>query len=232
MKILVADDHWLILEAVQTKLAELDEHVEFVIAMSAEELEEADLEGVDVAMIDLSIPGASEYSHLDALRERFSRLPIIVFSASEDPNVMRAVLQRGVLGFIPKAYSPSVMLSAVRLVLAGGVYVPPMMLAVMAADVMGDASVNVPADRELFRVAVPAPDRNESPTMESLRKMLTVRQVEVLQLLSEGKPNKLIGRSLGISEGTVKIHLAAIFRALNVRNRTEAVVAARTLTEA
>jgi DNA-binding NarL/FixJ family response regulator len=62
--------------------------------------------------------------------------------------------------------------------------------------------------------------------------VLTERQVEVLQLLSQGKPNKLIGRSLGISEGTVKIHLAAIFRALNVRNRTEAVVAAQALTEA
>ncbi|MFP5476264.1 MAG: response regulator transcription factor, partial [Gammaproteobacteria bacterium] len=70
------------------------------------------------------------------------------------------------------------------------------------------------------------------PTLEHLRNVLTERQVEVLQLLSQGKPNKLIGRSLGISEGTVKIHLAAIFRALNVRNRTEAVVAAQSLTEA
>jgi DNA-binding NarL/FixJ family response regulator len=69
-------------------------------------------------------------------------------------------------------------------------------------------------------------------TLEHLRNVLTERQVEVLQLLSQGKPNKLIGRALGISEGTVKIHLAAIFRALNVRNRTEAVVAAQTLTEA
>ncbi|MFS2164387.1 response regulator transcription factor, partial [Variovorax sp. Varisp62] len=71
-----------------------------------------------------------------------------------------------------------------------------------------------------------------SQTLEHLRNVLTERQVEVLQLLSQGKPNKLIGRSLGISEGTVKIHLAAIFRALNVRNRTEAVVAAQALTEA
>ncbi|PSJ20106.1 DNA-binding response regulator, partial [Halomonas sp. ND22Bw] len=69
-------------------------------------------------------------------------------------------------------------------------------------------------------------------TLDHLRNVLTDRQVEVLQLLSQGKPNKLIGRSLGISEGTVKIHLAAIFRALNVRNRTEAVVAAQALTEA
>lgn len=222
MKILVADDHWLILEAVQSKLAELEENVQFVLAMNAEELALVDLEGVDVALIDLSIPGATDYSHIDALRERRPQLPVIVFSGSEDPGVMREVLQRGVLGFIPKAYSPNVMLSAVRLVLAGGVYVPPMMLPVFSADVS--------ADREMFSVAAPAPDRSHPPTMETLRQVLTGRQVEVLELLSEGKPNKLIGRSLGISEGTVKIHLAAIFRALNVRNRTEAVVAARTLT--
>ncbi len=69
----------------------------------------------------------------------------------------------------------------------------------------------------------------ESTTTRALRQLLTDRQIEVLQSLSEGKPNKLIGRALGISEGTVKIHLAAIFRALNVQNRTEAVIAAHRL---
>ena len=221
MKILVADDHWLILEAVQIKLAELGSGVEFILAMSAKELLEVDLTDVDVALIDLSIPGAIDYSHIDELRERQPTLPVIVFSGSEEPAVMRAVLERGVLGFIPKAYSPNVMLSAVRLVLAGGVYVPPMMLQVMSAE--------LGAEHTQLGVAT-AYERTGPPTMESLRQVLTARQVEVLQLLSQGKPNKLIGRSLGISEGTVKIHLAAIFRALNVKNRTEAVVAAQTLT--
>ena len=127
------------------------------------------------------------------------------------------------LGFIPKAYSPEVMISAVRLVLAGGVYVPPMMLSRGAARHVAGMPVAAEAA---------APRAHAAHTLEHLRNVLTERQVEVLQLLSQGKPNKLIGRALGISEGTVKIHLAAIFRALNVRNRTEAVVAAQTLTEA
>jgi DNA-binding NarL/FixJ family response regulator len=152
-------------------------------------------------------------------------VPVIVLSGYEDPAMMRSALERGVLGFIPKAYSPEVMLSAVRLVLAGGVYVPPMMLSALPPGVVA----GLPARRCHHAAVSPAA---ASQTLEHLRNVLTERQVEVLQLLSQGKPNKLIGRSLGISEGTVKIHLAAIFRALNVRNRTEAVVAAQALTEA
>ena len=140
---------------------------------------------------------------------------------------MRSALERGVLGFIPKAYSPEVMLSAVRLVLAGGVYVPPMMLTALPPGIVAGVAPQAGGAEALARNG-----GGGNQTLEHLRSVLTERQVEVLQLLSQGKPNKLIGRSLGISEGTVKIHLAAIFRALNVRNRTEAVVAAQALTEA
>src|SRR4029453_7690036 len=152
-------------------------------------------------------------------------VPVVVLSGYEDPAIMRSALERGVLGFIPKAYSPEVMLSAVRLVLAGGVYVPPMMLSALPPGVVAGPAETV-GDAARGSAAASA------QTLEHLRSVLTERQVEVLQLLSQGKPNKLIGRALGISEGTVKIHLAAIFRALNVRNRTEAVVAAQTVTEA
>jgi DNA-binding NarL/FixJ family response regulator len=122
------------------------------------------------------------------------------------------------------------MLSAVRLVLAGGVYVPPMMLTALPPGIV--AGVSPQAAPEAFVRGGNGSGAGGTQTLEHLRSVLTERQVEVLQLLSQGKPNKLIGRSLGISEGTVKIHLAAIFRALNVRNRTEAVVAAQALTEA
>jgi len=229
MKILIADDHRLVIEAVKTKLSELQEGIEFVLAMNADELLAAAGSDVDLALVDLSIPGAEGYSHIDELRNRHPALPVIVLSGYEDPAVMRAALERGVLGFIPKAYSPDVMLSAVRLVMAGGVYVPPMLLSALPGGAMPGSTQGTPA------ALVPGgtgSTRAGAPTLEHLRKVLTERQVEVLQLLSQGKPNKLIGRSLGISEGTVKIHLAAIFRALNVRNRTEAVVAAQSLTEA
>jgi len=107
------------------------------------------------------------------------------------------------------------MLSAVRLVLAGGVYVPPMMLTALPPGIVAGVA---PAQNGDARSAGAS-----SQTLEHLRSVLTERQVEVLQLLSQGKPNKLIGRSLGISEGTVKIHLASIFQQLGAPNRAAAV---------
>ncbi|HYP69645.1 MAG TPA: response regulator transcription factor [Variovorax sp.] len=226
MKILIADDHRLVTEAVKTKLSEIEPGIEFCVAMSADELMRTVSDDVDLAVVDLNMPGADGYSHIDELRRRHPSVPVIVLSGYEDPALMRGALERGALGFIPKAYSPEVMLSAVRLVLAGGVYVPPMMLSAVPPGVVAGGSAEAqPAAGAVRPVGGAA-------TLESLRSVLTERQVEVLQLLSQGKPNKLIGRSLGISEGTVKIHLAAIFRALNVRNRTEAVVAAQSLNEA
>lgn len=225
MKILIADDHRLVIEAVKAKLSELEPDIEFVLAMSVDELLAGASDDLDLAMIDLNMPGAEGQAHIDEIRRRHPAVPVIVLSGYEDPTVMRSALERGVLGFIPKAYSPEVMLSAVRLVLAGGVYVPPMMLASLPPGVV--AGMPAAGDGAPRGAATAS-----AQTLEHLRSVLTERQVEVLQLLSQGKPNKLIGRALGISEGTVKIHLAAIFRALNVRNRTEAVVAAQSLTEA
>jgi DNA-binding NarL/FixJ family response regulator len=218
MKILIADDHRLVIEAVKAKLSELQPDIEFVLAMSVDELLAGATDDLDLALIDLNMPGAEGQAHINEIRRRHPAIPVIVLSGYEDPAVMRSVLERGVLGFIPKAYSPDVMLSAVRLVLAGGVYVPPMMLSSMP-----------PGTNAALRAdATPAPVQ----TIEHLHKVLTERQLEVLQLLSQGKANKVIGRAMGISEGTVKIHLAAIFRALNVRNRTEAVLATQSLIKA
>ncbi len=224
MKILIADDHRLVIEAVKAKLSEIAPGIEFVLAMSVDELLARASDDIDLAVIDLNMPGAEGQAHVDEIRRRHPAVPVIVLSGYEDPAIMRSALEHGVLGFIPKAYSPEVMLSAVRLVLAGGVYVPPMLLSAVPPGVV--AGVPPGAGEAAQRASSAA----TAQTLEHLRTVLTERQVEVLQLLSQGKPNKLIGRALGISEGTVKIHLAAIFRALNVRNRTEAVVAAQTLT--
>jgi DNA-binding NarL/FixJ family response regulator len=220
MKILIADDHSLMIEAIKAKLLELGQDIEFVAAMSAEQMFAAVCADLDLAMVDLSMPGTSGYQHIAELRRRFPALPLIVLSGTEDPQVIRDLIDLGVLGFIPKSYSGEVMLLAVRLVLAGGVYIPPMLLGAVSS-----ASQAVPA-------GMPAKDaRPAEISVEVLQGLLTERQMEVLRLLSLGKSNKLIAQELAISAGTVKIHLAAIFRALNVRNRTEAVVAAHALTE-
>ncbi|MEZ0469728.1 response regulator [Luteimonas sp. C3_2_a3] len=222
MKVLIADDHRLIVEGVKTKLSELGPDVEFVVAMDIAELDAVVCrpDGTpDLAIIDIAMPGAQGHDHIAQIRRTAPNVPVIVLSGSEDTELIRTLLDLGVQGFIPKAYSPDVMLSAVRLVLSGGVYVPPMLLAGVQArgwTPPPSASVRAPASE---------------PSLDGLRQILTERQIDVMRLLSQGKPNKLIARDLGISEGTVKIHLAAIFRALNVRNRVEAVVASRLLVE-
>lgn len=221
MRILIADDHRLIVEGVKLKLAELGPGTDFVTAMDMAELREAihapEASSLSLALIDLAMPGVQGSEHLTEVIEHLPKVPVMVLSGSEDGALMKSLLAMGVQGFIPKAYSPDVMLSAVRLVLSGGIYVPPLLLQERV-----DGAVPAPAP-----VATQAAPGGADSLEERLRKLLTERQIDVLRLLSQGKPNKLIARDLGISEGTVKIHLAAIFRALNVRNRVEAVVASR-----
>lgn len=217
MKILIADDHRLIIDAMIFKLAELGPGVEFVSASNVSELLQQVSEPLDLALIDLGMPGADGLKHVQEVRRRCPALPIIALSGREDPAIIREVLDCVAQGFIPKAYSPAVMLSAIRLVLAGGVFVPAMLLGVASSGAESASKPNAA--------------REQGRELMVLRSLLTERQVDVLRLLSQGQPNKVIGRSLGISEGTVKIHLAAIFRALNARNRTEAVTAARALVD-
>lgn len=222
MKILIADDHRLIVEAVAEKLAELAPGVTFVQAMSVSELLDSISADLDLAVIDLGMPGARGLTHVEQVHRLRPSLRIVVLSGHEDPAIMRGALEAGASGFIPKAYSPEVMLSAVRLVLSGGIYVPPMMM----------SQPHLSAGLDALALRPPPVDHGTGTgtrTLAQLRNVLTERQLEVLNLLSEGQPNKQIGRNLGISEGTVKIHLAAIFRALKVRNRTEAVVAVQEL---
>lgn len=222
MKVLIADDHRLIIEGVKIKLAELDPGVEAVVAMNLDELDRAvaaHADELDLALVDITMPGTNGHQHVAKLRAQAPALPVIVLSGSEDVELMRSLIDLGVLGFIPKAYSPDVMLSAIRLVLAGGIYIPPLLLANAKAQGWQPSEAPPPA----------AHGGDPARSLDGLRNLLTERQIDVMRLLSQGKPNKLIARDLGISEGTVKIHLAAIFRALNVRNRVEAVVASRKL---
>lgn len=211
MRILIADDHHLIVEGVKIKLAELGPDTEFTAVTDVDGLRRSIKcdPAPALALIDLNMPGCSGHEHLLEAIRGLPGVPVVVLSGSEDPAVVRNLLALGVQGFIPKSYSPDVMLSAVRLVLSGGVYVPQMLL--------GDLPATV-TDTHAQRAA---------SLNERQRRLLTERQIDVMGLLAQGKPNKVIARDLGISEGTVKIHLAAIFRALNVRNRVEAVLASR-----
>jgi DNA-binding NarL/FixJ family response regulator len=206
MKILVADDHQMVRVALKVSLEPLGPGVAFIEAASAEEAVAAAAahEDIDLVIIDVNMPGMGGAEGVRRLRAAHPALPLLVCSASEDGALVKALLAQGVAGFMPKSDSTQVILEAVRLVLAGGTYVPPRLLAAAAKGPSGEALA-----------------------LESL----TPRQKEVLRLLAQGKPKKVIARELDISEATVKVHLLSVFRALGARNRTEAVVIAQRATE-
>jgi DNA-binding NarL/FixJ family response regulator len=160
-----------------------------------------------LVVLDLGLPDRDGVAVLTDLRKRHATISVVVLSAMQDRDSVLRALELGALGFIPKAASRDVMVNALRLVFAGGVYIPPEALAHPAAD---DAK---------------APTRPASPAELGL----TERQLEVLALMMQGKSNKVISRHLAVAEPTVKHHVTAILKALKVANRTEAVIAVGSL---
>ena len=208
--IALADDHPIVRAALRAALAALGPNTRFVEADDAASVL-AVVDGepeLDLILMDLHMPGSEGTATVRAVRARAPQLPVAVVSADEDPAAVAELLRMGVCGFIPKSDSANVIVSAVRLILAGGTYVPPRLVHGDARGAGDDGAGN----------GTEAGDE---------RLGLTARQHDVLRLLGEGKSNKVIARELGITEGTVKVHLLAVFRALHVRNRTAAVVAAQ-----
>lgn len=204
MKVLIADDHPLVRDALARTIQQLDAQVSVQLAGDFDgALRSLEAELPDLALIDLRMPGMMGLRGVEQLLTRFPSLRLVVASGEDDPAVIRQILGLGACGFLPKREGAEVMLQALRLVLSGGIYMP--------AQALDDYRNGQP----------PAPKPDASG--------LTPRQLDVLQLLMRGEPNKLIARELGLTEGTVKIHIAAILRALQARNRTEAVVVARQL---
>lgn len=214
MRILLADDHSLFREGLLHVLKELGTEPDVIQASDYPSAIETATRNpdLDLALLDLNMPGMDPVAGIRTFRTRFPLLPVIVLSASESADDVKHALDSGVLGYIPKSSTSSVMLSAIKLVLAGGVYLPSLLL----GHEIYHGDTNHPSPPK----PVSAPQRNGN-------RGLTDRQLQVLALLAEGKPNKAIARILDITEGTVKIHLVAIFQALGVKNRTEAVIAAQ-----
>lgn len=211
VKILAVDDHPLIRDALRQVLKVLDPALDLLTAANAQETLIAVAENPDLnlVLLDLSLPDANGFEVLHQLREQHAGMPVVVLSATDDAaSVMRA-LDDGAMGFIPKTSSNDVLLGALRLVLAGGVYLP--------TDVLRQSTAphpHPPADPGVAQPEVTYRDLG-----------LTERQGQVLSLLVQGKPNKLICRALNLAEGTIKTHISAILRSLNVNNRTQAVIA-------
>lgn len=204
MKILIADDHALFREGMRHVLGEL---AESVILLEAADCESAlryaaDHPDLDLVLLDLNMPGKDGFAALELFASRYPALPVVILSASDQRSHMQRALDAGALGFIPKDTTSAIMLTALRLVLSGGIYVPPAM-------VFGEEQVGADAQQHPHN--------------------FTPRQLEIVTLLMRGYPNKEIARCLNLAEATVKMHVTAIFKSLGVSNRTQAVLAAEKL---
>jgi DNA-binding NarL/FixJ family response regulator len=213
MQFLIVDDHVLIRESLRGILAELRPEASIVEAADARETMRLVSTDPDLALIllDLNLPDRDGFEALTELRERYPTIPVVVLSGHHDrTNVVRA-LDLGALGFIPKTAQRAVLVNAISLVLSGGLYIPPEIL----------VRQPLPASARPGQT----PDAANKPRTLPRDLGLTDRQVDVLALMMQGKSNKAIGRVLDLAEPTVRNHVTAVLKALNVTNRTEAVLA-------
>lgn len=207
LKLLVVEDHALVREGLVRLLGQLEDET---VVLESPDFESAlnilDDEGdVDLVLLDLALPGIDGFAGLDVLRHRYPAMPVTVVSAFDDTPTITRVLNLGASGFIPKALSGEGLLSAVREVLAGNIYRPS-----------GQPSARLDD-------ATPVPPSKVSVRPDEIG--LTERQAQVLCLMVRGMSNREIADQLQLSEGTVKIHATAVFKALGVSSRTQALVA-------
>lgn len=203
LKILVVEDHALVREGLLQTLRGVETDA---ITLGAQDADEAlahldATTDIDLVALDLMLPGLNGMAFLGILRKRFPAVPVVILSALDDPETVRRAIKQGAAGFVPKASTTESMLDALRQVLAGEIYIPPK---------MREGGMTQPKNRSVAE-----------------RFGLTRGQSRVLELLIEGKTNRQIADLLGVTEGTVKIHVSAIFKALNVTNRSQALLAVK-----
>ena len=223
MKVLLVDDHPLILSALQAVIQGLGDDVAVLGAASAAAAraalhKDADF---DLVLLDLSLGDADGFEVLTELRAAYPSLPVVVVSASDRTSDVIRAIDLGAMGFVPKRSSNDQLFEALRMVMSGGLYVPPMMLGLDSAPAESDTVPDVM--RPVAAASSQSPYQKAPLSLESVG--LTPRQSDVLALLLQGKPNKLIARELNVSVETVKDHVAAVLRALGVSSRTQAVLA-------
>lgn len=202
MKVLLADDHALIRDGIRLVLESYTQTAEFIETNNYPDTLESvkNNPDLDLIVMDLFMPGSSGTDGIILIRQSAPCTPIIVLSSSENIKHVKTALKLGANGYIPKSSSNEIFLSAINLVMAGGIYIPAQML---------NETVNT------------------TSAEEPLTTLLTDRQTEVLKLMAQGKTNKAIAKIMNITDNTVKSHVSMIFTHLNAVNRTQAVLNAQ-----
>lgn len=218
MELLLVDDHTLFREGLALVLKNLDDNITIYEAGDGDSAVAilSDHPDVDLVLLDLQLPGVNDFSLLKTLKQTWPLVPIAILSANENPNLIQQALALGANGFVTKSSNSKIMLRAIQLILDGDIYIPK-------------AILNTPGNGPAMPSISPPPPSTEpkQPPQADIR--LTERQQAVLQLMADGLSNKEIAKALGTSPSTVKVHVAAILRVLDVSNRTHAVAAAKGL---
>ena len=250
MKVLLVDDHPLILSALQSVIVGLGDDVT-VLGVGSEAEARAALKrdsDFDLVLLDLHLGDSDGFALLADLRNQYPALPIVVVSASDQASDVIRAIDAGAMGFVPKRATNDTLFEALRMVMSGGIYVPPMSLgpkpaflpgglplggsSVTDGDTVPDVMRPQPTDAPVATdVSLGGPSAAPQAVPQSLDALgLSRRQADVLAFLLQGLPNKLIAREMNISVDTVKDHVAAVLRALGVASRTQAVLAVSQMT--
>lgn len=202
MKILIADDHALFRDGLKLTLEQLDDNAQIIQADGYTQAQKILKEKAhpDLVIVDLEMPDKDWNEGIDDLMQEAPDAHFVVMSASEDSKIIRQVMEKGISGYITKRSEPKIISAALKLILEGGTYLPPILLDGMT---------------------------NNKVIAESKSGNLTARQFEVLEYISKGLSNKQIAYEMGVSEATVKLHINAMLKALNATNRTQALVNAQ-----
>lgn len=199
MHILIVDDHPLFREGMKILLSSLDPAVLMSEAGTvAEAVARAATESPDLVLLDMNLPGVSRLDALRLVKDAYESAAVVVVSGDEDPLFVRACIEAGAAGYIPKTTDSALTIQALRLVLAHGIYLPR-------------SALGRPATARQPGVSAPWSELQ-----------LSDRQMAVLERMLRGKPNKIIARDLNIAVGTVKAHLWAVYQALGVTSRSQA----------
>lgn len=207
MRILIVDDHPMYRDGLAALVQQLFEGARIQLSADAEDAlaRLAQEDAFDLVLLDLKLPGLGGRSVLAVLRDRHPGVPVMVVSTEDDADTIDACIAAGASGFMPKTARRETLAAALSIVIEGGIYLPPGLERTGAPPTTGAAAAGRP----------------DIP--------ITARELQVLQGVCAGDSNKTIARQLGISEATVRAHLGAVFRALEVTNRTQAALQASRL---